>query len=217
MMEAFGHGAHGSLPWPALVAAWTGMMAAMMAPTTVPWVRAFHAFPIAGARVAALPRRGARAVATAMFAGGYLTAWLAYSAAIAAAQAGLLRAGLLHPVHGMPDPWGGLLLLGAALVQGSPLKRACLTHCRNPFTFLLQRWHDGPIGGFRLGLWHGLFCVGCCWALMATALAVGVTSLGWMALLAVAVFVEQVVPGGARARVPIGVALGAAGVWRLIA
>ena len=207
------HGGHAAtLAFPALAAAWTLMMAAMMAPAAAPWIRAFHVFS-GGASAAATP--GARRAASALFASGYLVAWGGYGAALAGVQIALQHAGLLDASLALPPAWGGALLLGAGLFQGAPLKRACLTHCRNPLTFLLQRWQDGPAGGFRLGLWHGLYCVGCCWALMATALAVGVTSLAWMAVLTVAVFVEQAVPRGALARVPIGVALALAGLWRL--
>ena len=215
MIDTLAHGGHGApLGFPALAAAWTVMMAVMMAPTAAPWVRAFHVFA-GGGRAAAGP--GARRVASGLFASGYLVAWGAYGAALAGAQLWLQHAGLLDATLALPPAWGGALLLGAGLFQAAPLKRACLTHCRNPFTFLLQRWQDGPVGGFRLGLWHGLYCVGCCWALMATALSAGLASLAWMAVLTAAVFVEQVVPRGALARVPIGVALAAAGLWRLAA
>ena len=73
-------------------------------------------------------------------------------------------------------------------------------HCRNPLTYFLTRWRDGASGGFRMGFHHGLFCVACCWALMATTLAVGVMSLWWMAALAVVTFAEQVSPWGDRVR-----------------
>jgi predicted metal-binding membrane protein len=107
------------------------------------------------------------------------------------------------------------VLIGAGLFQFTLLKRACLTHCRNPLSFLLARWNNGPIGGYRLGLSHGWFCVGCCWALMATTLVVGMSNLWWMLAVTAAVFVEQVVPRGHLLRVPLGVALVGAGLLAL--
>lgn len=184
---------------------WFAMMTAMMAPAVWPWVSAFHRF---GHRT--------RTWHTAVFASGYLAAWLAYSMAAAGLQLVLQRAGTLDPVRGLAPVAGGGLLVLAGTYQFAPLKRACLTHCRNPLSYLLARWHDGPMGGFRMGLGHGLFCVGCCWALMATALAVGVMNLWWMAALAGVAFVEQVVPHGDWLRIPLGVALIGAGLSRFI-
>jgi predicted metal-binding membrane protein len=94
-------------------------------------------------------------------------------------------------------------------------KRTCLTHCRNPLSFLLTRWRTGPPSGYRVGIAHGIYCVGCCWALMATMLAVGITSLIWMASLTIAVIIEQVAPHGDRVRVPMAMVLIAAGITRL--
>jgi predicted metal-binding membrane protein len=184
---------------------WFGMMAAMMTPAVWPWVAAFHRF---GHRT--------RAWHTAVFAAGYLAAWLAYSVVAAGAQLGLQRAGTLDPMRGLAPVAGAGLLVLAGLYQFAPLKRACLTHCRNPLSYLLARWHDGPMGGFRMGLGHGLYCVGCCWALMATALAVGVMNLWWMAALAGVAFIEQAVPRGDWLRIPLGVALIGAGLYRVL-
>ena len=183
---------------------WLGMMTVMMAPTAWPWVTAF--------------RRAVdhSAIASASFWGGYLSAWLVYSAAAAAIQIGLQQAGALDPIAGLTGLLGAVVLTGAGLYQFAPIKRACLTHCRNPFSYFLTRWRNGPSGGFRLGFGHGLYCVGCCWALMATALAIGMANLWWMAILTVVVFIEQVVPGGDRMRAPLGIALVVAGAGRLI-
>lgn len=103
-----------------------------------------------------------------------------------------------------------LILFTAGAFQFAPLKRACLMHCRNPLTYFLARWRDGSSGGFRMGFHHGLFCVACCWALMATTLAVGVMSLWWMAALALVTFAEQVSPWGDRVRQIAGIGLIAA-------
>jgi predicted metal-binding membrane protein len=124
----------------------------------------------------------------------------------------LARSSALDASGALAPLAGSAVLVAAGAFQFAPLKRACLTHCRHPLTYLLAKWRNGPVSGVRLGLAHGAFCVGCCWALMATSLAVGMTSLWWMVALAAAVFVEQVVPHGHRIRIPLGIALIACGV-----
>lgn len=183
-----------------LAVLWFCMMAAMMMPTVWPWLRLYHRFAAPG-------RAASTLVVSAPFAGGYFAAWIAYSIAAAAVQTPMsIRAG----VHG--QPLGALVLIAAGVYQFSALKRSCLTHCRNPLTYFLARWRSGPSGGFVMGARHGLFCVGCCWALMATMLAVGTASLWWMVALTAATFVEQVAVGGHRLRRPLGAALIAWGV-----
>lgn len=193
--------------WP-LTMMWFGMMAVMMAPTVWPWVRAFHCF--AGDRASSV-------VAAAQFAAGYLFAWLGYSMAAALAQRALATIGAWDPASaGMPARIGAAVFVAAGLYQFAPLKRACLTHCRSPLSYFLTRWRDGPASGFRMGVHHGLYCVGCCWAVMATTLAVGVMNVGWMAVLAGFTLVEQIAPHGYALRRPVGIALLASGLWRLI-
>ncbi len=184
-----------------LIAMWFGMMALMMGPTVWPWIRAFDRLGHSSTSLAA------RTAASATFTSGYLAAWLIYAVAAAAVHLLLASAGQLDAMSGLAPAAGAGLLTLAGLFQFAPLKRACLLHCRNPLSFFLSRWRDGASGGFRMGFGHGLFCVGCCWALMATSLAVGVMSLWWMAALAAIAFVEQVVPGGHRLRIPLGIAL----------
>lgn len=187
------------------------MMAAMMAPVVFPWIRAFDRF--GGGRSGSV----ARIASTASFGGGYLTAWLLYAIVAAQVQVLLMRTGASPSLrHVAPLAGAGILMIAGAY-QFAPLKRSCLTHCRNPLSYFLTRWRDGSVGGFRMGLGHGVFCVGCCWALMATALAVGMMNLWWMAALAAVAFVEQVVPRGDLIRVPLGAALIIAGVLRIAA
>ena len=188
---------------------WFGMMALMMGPTVWPWIRAFDRLgnPHAG--------RADRLVASAVFTAGYLAAWLIYAVAAATLQLLLVRADAFDAVTGIAAVAGAGVLAAAGLFQFAPLKQACLVHCRNPLSYFLRRWRDGAAGGFRMGFGHGLFCVGCCWALMATSLAVGVMSLWWMAALAAVAFAEQVTPWGERLRVPVGTALLAGAVVRL--
>jgi predicted metal-binding membrane protein len=109
---------------------------------------------------------------------------------------------------------GAAVFAVAGVYQFVPLKRACLTHCRTPLAYFLTRWRNSPPGVFRMGFDHGLYCVGCCWALMTTALAVGVMNLWWMAALAAVALLEQVAPYGATLRRPLGGALLVAGLWR---
>lgn len=192
-----------------LAGMWFGMMALMMGPAVWPWIAAFDRMG------AGTSGRVARIAASAMFAGGYLAAWLIYAIAAAAAQLLLMRAGTLDALSGLTPAAGALVLAIAGLYQFAPIKQACLTHCRNPLSFFLTRWRDDATGRFRMGFGHGLFCVGCCWALMATSLAVGVMSLWWMAALALATFAEQVAPWGERLRSPLGLVLLAAAALRL--
>lgn len=192
-----------------LAGMWFGMMALMMGPTVWPWIAAFDRIGGTGTG------RAARAAASTIFTSGYLAAWLIYAVAAASLQLLLARAGTFDAVSGLAPIVGAGVLAIAGLYQFAPLKQACLMHCRNPLSFFLARWHDGPAGHFRMGFGHGLFCVGCCWALMASSLAVGVMSLWWMVALTVVAFVEQVAPWGDRLRVPVGIALLAGAVFRL--
>jgi predicted metal-binding membrane protein len=201
--------AAGSGFWP-LALMWFGMMAAMMTPTAWPWVRAFHRFSGAD--------RGADVGATARFASGYLLAWLGYSIAAALLQRALQPTALMpSSAEGVMPSVGAVIFLIAGLYQFAPLKRACLTHCRTPLGYFLTRWRNGPMAAFQMGLHHGLFCVGCCWALMATALAVGVMSVSWMAALGALTLLEQIAPQGQMLRRAFGAAFLVAGLWRLSA
>jgi predicted metal-binding membrane protein len=181
----------------------------MMAPTAWPWLRAFQ-------RITGPSRGVARIASTLSFAGGYLSAWLVYSIAAAGAQLLVSRAGWFSHQPALPPTLGAAVLIAAGMFQLTPLKTACLRHCRNPLTFLLARWRNGPMGGYRLGLSHGWFCVGCCWALMATVFAVGLTNLLWMLALTALVFIEQAVPGGDRLSAAAGLALILGGVARIV-
>ena len=182
----------------AAAASWTAMMGLMMTPTVGSWVVAYHRFGLTSGKYQARLR------GTLSFASGYFAVWSLFGIVLAVTQTAVAI-----------DGWrSGVILIGAGLFQLTPLKQACLTHCRNPFSFLLARWKDGPRSAFHLGMSHGTYCLGCCWALMLTSLAVGFMSLWWMAALAALTFAEQTVAGGARLRVPIGlVLLGAGGFY----
>lgn len=112
-------------------------------------------------------------------------------------QTGLLGRALLHPTALKVAPTAGaVLLLLAGAVQFSPLKGACLRHCRSPLGYFLTRWRDGPRGAFSMGFHHGVYCLGCCWALMALAFALGTMNLAWMAAVTLLLCIEKIAPGG---------------------
>jgi predicted metal-binding membrane protein len=164
-------------------------MVAMMLPTAVPAISLF--LMLSGRRNPAQ----APAATTAMYGAGYLAIWIGYSVPAALAQGVLTEAALLTPVAASTsDLMSALILLAAGIFQFTPLKTACLTKCRSPLAFFLAEWRDGKTGAFVLGLRHGSYCVGCCWALMAVLFVVGVMNLASMALLAAFLLGEKVVP-----------------------
>jgi predicted metal-binding membrane protein len=191
----------------ALVAMWAVMMIAMMMPAAAPMILMF----------ATIHRRraaeGRIAVPTAIFVLAYLVVWAIFSVVAAVAQAGLHAAALLSPAMAATSPWlaGGLLIV-AGMFQWTPLKRGCLAACRSPLSFLMTGWSEGRGGAVLMGLRHGLYCLGCCWALMALLFVAGVMNLLWVAAIAVAVLVEKVVPRGDLVGRLAGVALVVAGV-----
>jgi predicted metal-binding membrane protein len=203
--------AEGGLPtWAALglfLLAWQLMIAAMMLPASLPLIRLF------GRASANQPRpRSARAA----FFGGYALVWTAFGAA---AFLGDLA------VHRLVERWGwlaarpelvgGAVLLLAGAFQFSKLKDRCLRVCRHPAGYLLRHYQRGTGAAFRLGAGHGLFCVGCCWALMLVAFAAGVANLWWMAALTAVMVFEKTGQGGRRGVRPIGIGLLALGTLML--
>jgi predicted metal-binding membrane protein len=174
----------GALGW--FLGVWVVMMAAMMFPSVSPTVALY----------ARMVRRRAPA-APFVFVAGYLATWTA---------AGLLAYGVFgvgRAVLGDQLPWDGAgrwlaggTLVVAAVYELTPLKDVCLAKCRSPLGFLLGAWRNGPWGAFTMGARHGAWCVGCCWALMASLFALGVMSLAWMAFVAALIALEKTVPRG---------------------
>ena len=204
MITGHTHVAPGAAVWP-LVLMWFSMMATMMVPAAWPWVRAYHRLSAGGP--------GSDARGTARFASGYLLAWLGYAIGAALLQRALQGMALMATSGDVVVPWlGAVIFLVAGVYQFAPLKRACLTHCRTPLGYFLTRWRDGPAGAFRMGLHHGLFCVGCCWALMGTAFAVGVMNARWMVALGVVALLEQIAPHGQILRRGLGLVFLVAGI-----
>ena len=192
----------------AVLVMWAGMMFAMMLPSAAPMILAFDTVERGDAGDGrATPR-------TLAFAGAYLLVWTGYSALAAGAQWGFQASGLLTPMIVSRSDWltGGLLVL-AGLYQWTPLKQACLRHCRTPLGFLMAEWRDGVRGAFAMGLRHGLYCAGCCWALMLLLFVAGVMNPVWIVFLTVLVALEKwpVLPGWlARAFGAVLVCAGAA-------
>jgi predicted metal-binding membrane protein len=155
------------------IGAWTVMMAAMMLPSTSPLVLLYA--------------RQSTAPSSALLAIGYVAVWAGVGLAAYAIDMRL------------PDPSDrvvGAVLIGAGLYQLTPLKTACLTRCRNPADFLVTHWRRGRVGALRLGVEHGAYCVGCCWALMGVLIVAGSMGLAWVLAIALVVAGEKLLPAG---------------------
>lgn len=204
----------GFSPWTVSHAAivfamWAVMMVGMMTPSASPMVLLY-------AQVARQARTLGRVFAPAgWFAAGYLLAWTGFAALAALAQYGLERAAVLSPMAQVGSHYaGGAILVAAGLYQLAPLKHACLAHCRAPLRFVQQHGGFRPDAGgsLRLGFLHGLYCVGCCWALMTLLFVGGVMNPLWIAVIAIVVLGEKVLPGGAILARLAGLAAIAAGI-----
>lgn len=169
---------------------WSVMMVAMMLPSAAPMIL-LHA-RVQRTAGAAHPHR-----ATWAFTGGYLVVWTLFSAGATGVQCALERLLLLSPAMVTVDRrLGAAVLLVAGLYQLTPLKYACLNHCRSPLRLVTEHWRAGVGGAFQMGLRHGVYCVGCCWILMGLLFVGGVMNLAWIAVIAGFVLVEKLAPGG---------------------
>ena len=190
---------------------WAEMMVAMMIPSAAPMILTF-----------AMVNRKRREqkqpfVPTGIFLLGYLAVWTGFSALAAVAQWILHALALLSPMMVSTSPLlGGVLLLVAGVFQWTPLKSACLTHCRSPLSFLMTDWREGTWGAFFMGLKHGAHCTGCCWFLMALLFVAGVMNVWWIAIIALFVLLEKVVPLGLLLGRITGALLAGWGVWMMI-
>jgi predicted metal-binding membrane protein len=174
----------------ALFVMWTVMMAAMMLPSATPLILLI---------LGVYRRRDDRhtRLNSILFVGGYLLAWTVFSLIAASGQVLLHRAALLSAAMVARSGFlaAGILVI-AGLYQLLPAKNACLTHCRSPLGFLTHHWREGPVGAMRMGFLHGIFCVGCCWALMALLFVAGVMNLLWVAAIAAFVLIEKLTRQG---------------------
>lgn len=207
----------GVAPWTAedalaTLLMWSVMMVGMMTPSVAPMILIY-------ARVGRqAAERGKPFAPAGWFALGYFLAWLAFAVLATGLQWGLERALLIAPMVASATPvFAGLLLIAAGIYQWTPLKNACLTLCQSPLQFIQRH------GGFRgargasvaLGLRHGLYCIGCCWALMLLLFVGGVMNLLWIAAIGALVLAEKLIPGRLFQRIT-GIALIAAGAMLLI-
>jgi predicted metal-binding membrane protein len=194
-------GAHYLVFASVFVAGWTLMTVAMMLPTSLPLVALFHSF---------VRTRPHQLQLVAVLVAGYLGVWTAFAVVVHAADLGLHRTvdrfGWLHA-----NAWmiSAATILFVGVYQFTPLKYRCLDKCRSPLSFIMEHWRGGSerAQALRLGLSHGLFCVGCCWALMLLMFAVGVGNIGWMLALGAVMAFEKNAPWGRRLTAPLGALL----------
>src|SRR5262245_55095768 len=172
-----------TLPYAAaMLGMWATMMLGMMLPSAAPTILLYARV----VRTAAPPQ--AAVLRSYVFALGYLLVWAEFSVIATSLQWLLSRVGLLSPMMETTAPaLGAVIRLAAGIYQLTPLKRSCLARCRAPAAFIAENWLDGASGALRMGLRHGVYCLGCCWALMLLLFFGGVMSLTWIALLAIAV------------------------------
>ena len=202
-------------PWTVTEAAlmlvmWVVMMAAMMIPSAAPMMLAFARIGRARTETPGLMTSGAA------FLLGYLVLWVTFGLFATTGQGLLHAAALLSPSMASASPiFSGTVLIAAGIYQFTPLKGACLAKCRTPLAFLLTEWRDGIRGAFVMGLRHGLYCVGCCWLMMALLFVAGVMNLVWIALLALVVLAEKALPYGQWVGRVLGIAAAAWGAWLL--
>ena len=192
-------------------AMWAVMMVAMMLPSAAPVTLLIASIARKRREAGAATR-----ISTAPFVLGYLAVWLAFAAAATLLQWQLDAAELLSETMALASTLvaGGVLIL-AGIYQWTPLKQACLRHCRSPLDFLLHHWRDGALGAFVSGARHGTFCLGCCWMLMVLLFVGGIMNLAWIAGIALIVLIEKTLPGGGRMGRAMGVVLIAWGALAL--
>jgi len=170
---------------------WAVMMLAMMLPSAAPVVLLAAALDRSG---------GASSGRSTLFASGYLIVWFSFSLAATALQWALDTIGLLSESMSIANRiLAAAVLLAAGIYQWTPLKQICLTRCRSPIELLVRYWGKGSTGAVLAGMRHGMFCLGCCWMLMALLFVGGLMNLAWVAALALLVLVEKTLPWGGRA------------------
>jgi predicted metal-binding membrane protein len=168
------------------LAMWCAMVLAMMLPTAAPMVVTYADLAETAAG------KGEPAASPLLLAAGYITVWLGAAGVLAALQVTLARAGVLDSRVGVDNPFvAGAMFVAAGLYQFSALKHACVSQCQHPFRFFFGHWTAEPGGVFRIGLQQGLYCLGCCWAMMLLMFAVGIMNVVWMAILGIVMTIEK--------------------------
>ena len=194
-----------------MFAMWAVMMVAMMLPGAAPMILIFARVDGAREGRAGLPGR------TGLFASGYVLVWAGFSTVATAMQWGLQSAAFLSPMMvSTSTVFGGALFLAAGVYQWTPLKYACLRHCRSPLSFVMRHWRPGAGGALRMGIAHGAFCLGCCGFVMGLLFVGGVMNLAWVAAVTVFVVAEKIAPRGQWVARAGGGAMIAAGVYLLM-
>ena len=169
---------------------WGAMTLAMMLPSASPMILTYAEIAETAAR------KSERIVSPLVIAAGYASVWLVFSLLATVIQIVLTRAALLNTgITSASGILAGAIFIGAGVYQFSALKHACLTHCQNPFPFFFTNWATTPGGVFRLGVEQGLYCLGCCWAMMMVMFAVGAMNVAWMAGLAAVMTIEKLLTG----------------------
>lgn len=197
---AFGAGAAAVTSAVGFVSAWVVMMTAMMLPSSAPIVTLSHRM--------ALGTPWIRIVHASGVVVGYLAIWALFGLGVYLLWEAVSMIATTVALPAQSWPWLVALTLGAAgAYQFTSLKDRCLGQCRSPFSFVLTRWRAGLRGSLRLGVEHGVYCVGCCWALMLVLVVAGGMGLAWVALIALVVFVEKLLPRGRIAGRAVGIAL----------
>jgi predicted metal-binding membrane protein len=198
-------------PFTLLMAAmWVAMMTAMMLPSAGPTLLLF------GWVVRSDPD-ASPVLRVYVFAAGYLIVWSAFGVAMTLIQRELsLRTVMTAMMDVAAYRLSGALVLLAGLYQLTPLKRSCLRQCQSPAGFIARHWRTGAMGALRLGIGHGLYCLGCCWALMLLLFALGVMHLPVLVAISAFLIIEKLAPPRIRAEVAGGVLLTAAGAWMLV-
>jgi len=181
----FGLAPHGGLA--VLAPMWAAMTLAMMLPTAGPMILTYAEIAETAAR------KGERIVSPLVLAAGYAVVWLGFALAASLLQLLLTRLTLLNAgMASASSLFSGAVFIGAGAYQFTPAKHACLTQCQRPFPFFFTHWQTQPKGVFRLGLRQGLYCLGCCWAMMLVVFAVGAMNVVWMAGLGIAMTIEKI-------------------------
>ena len=168
-------------------AMWCAMALAMMLPTAAPMILTYAELAETAAD------KGEPAASPLVLAAGYVAVWFGAAMLLTVLQLILMRVSLLDPAIASASPlFSGAVFIAAGLYQFSALKHACVTQCQHPFRFFFANWTAQPRGVFRLGLRQGLYCLGCCWAMMLLMFAVGVMNVVWMAALGAAMTIEKI-------------------------
>lgn len=194
-----------------ILAMWIAMMIGMMLPSAAPTLL-LYAHICRSDKSDASPMRRVYA-----FAVGYLLAWAGFSAVATLLQWALFETRLLDMMmQSSSRILSSLLLITAGIYQWTQIKQLCLERCRSPAEFISNHWRRGVAGALRMGVEHGLFCLGCCWALMLLLFVGGVMSLAWIAAITALVLIEKLLPAGVFAGRAAGLLIIAAGVWNLL-